>query len=305
VILAGLIALIQGGLPTEVLLGRLSPSAAEAESYFKVGFLVVPPAVISSHLGKLSLLNPLQLLAALFEVGPVVLALPLVLIWGYNALRQEQWFHAALAASAIPSLLSIFLEYSGNAGITATTRLLYNLFFVCKIFAVPLFWLWLQNQAEWKHYAVQALGFMGVLAGLVLFAIQLVAIPRPTYTDFITNMDARFYERYWDRLSPASAWILDPESSRAPSIFGRQAESLIHWGVNRPEYEALVANPDPYQLNAAGYSYVYADKEYWKQYDAQLSQPCVRLLDTVEGVREARAGVVPDFRQLADISACK
>ena len=305
VLLAGSLALVQGGLPTEVLLGRLAPSTAEAESYFEVGFAIVPPTVISSHLGKLSILNPFQLLAALFEVGPVVLALPLVLIWGYSAFRQERWFQAALAASAIPSLLSIFLEYSGNAGITATTRLLYNLFFVCKILAVPLSWLWLQNQPQWKHHAVQALGFATVFAGLALFAIQLVAIPRPAYTDFITDMDARFYERYWNTLSPASAWILDPESSRAPSIFGRQANSLIHWGVNRPDYEVLVANPDPYQLNAAGYSYIYADKEYWKQYGAQLNQPCVKVLDTVEGVREARGSVVPDFRQLADISGCK
>jgi len=305
IILAGIFALIQGGMATEVLRDRLYPSTTQADSYFKVGFSIVPPAVISSHLGKLSLLNPIQLLAALFEVGPIVLALPLALIWGYKALREEKWFQAALIASAIPSLLSIFTEYSGNAGITATTRLLSNLFFVCKVFAVPLFWLWLQNQPEWKHHIVYGLGITAILAGFVLFSIQLIAIPRPVYTEFITNMDARFYTDYWNRLSPPSAWVLDPNSSRAPTIFGRQADSLINWGVNTPEYKALLNNPDPYQLNAAGYRYIYADKDYWKLFASQLEQPCVQVLETVEGVKFVHGGSAPDFRRLADISECK
>jgi hypothetical protein len=304
-VLAGMFALIQGGMVTEVLRGRFTPSTTQAVSYFKVGFSLVPPEVISSHLGKLALLNPLQFLAALFEVGPLVLALPLVLIWGYRALREEKWFEAALVASAIFSLLSVFIEYSGNAGITATTRLLSNLFFVCKIFAVPLFWLWLQNQVEWKHHIVYGLGAVTVLAGLVLFGIELIAIPRPVYTEFLTDMDAQFYKDYWNRLSPASAWVLDPDVSRAPTIFGRQANSLINWGVYKPEYSALLQNPDPYQLNAAGYDYVYADKDYWKLHSAQLDQPCVRVLKTITGVKELHGGSVPDFRRLADISGCK
>ena len=304
-VLAGLFVLIQGGMPTEVLRGRLDPSTAQSATYFKVGFSIVPPTVISSHLGKMSVLNPFQLLAALFEVGPIILALPLVLLWGYRELGEEKWFQAALIASAVPSLLSVFIEYSGNAGITATTRLLSNLFLVCKIFAVPLVWVWLQNQAEWKRLVAYGLGATAVLGGLLLFALQLIAIPRPIYTEFITDMDARFYERYWDRLSPASAWVLDPISSRAQTIFGRQAASMINWGVNTPEYLALLENPDPYQLNAAGYRYVYADKEYWKQHDALLEQPCVQIMETVEGVAQARSGLAPDFRRLADISACK
>jgi hypothetical protein len=304
-LLAGIFAAIQGGLPTEVLRGRLFASDVQPDSYFKVGFSIVPPAVISSHLGRLSLLNPSQLLAALFEVGPLVLALPLALSWGYRAFREEKWYQAALIASVIPSLLSIFVEYSGNAGITATTRLLSNLFFVCKILAVPLFWLWLQTQPEWNHHLVLGLGITAIVGGIVLFAIQLIAVPRPVYTDFLTDMDGRFFKDYWNRLSPPSAWILDPDSSRSPTIFGRQANSLINWGVNTPEYDALLKNPDPYELNAAGYQYVYADKDYWKQYSAQLDQPCVKVLQTIEGVEQLRSGSVPDFRRLADISECK
>jgi hypothetical protein len=304
-VLAGMFTLVQGGMVTETLRGRLFPSSASAASYFKVGFTITPPTVISSHLGKLSLLNPFQLLAALFEVGPIVLALPLVLMWGYRSFKEERWIQAALVFSAIPSLLSLFVQYSGNAGITATTRLLSNMLFVCKALAIPLFWLWLQSQPEWKHTIVYGLGAITVLSGIVLFAIELIAIPRPVYTDFITDMDARFYQQYWNRLTPPSAWVLDPESSRAPTIFGRQANSLINWGVNTPEYLALLENPDPYQVNAAGYRYIYADKDYWKQYSAQLSQPCVKIVETVEGTKQTRGSSVPDFRRLADLSECR
>ena len=302
---AGILTLIQGGLATEAIYQRLYPSTAQSDTYFEVGFSLVPPAVISSHLGKLSIFHPVQLLAALFEIGPMILVLPLVLTWGYKALREERWFEAALVASAIPSLLSIFVEYSGNAGITATTRLLSNMFFACRVLAVPLVWLWLQNQAEWKRGITYALGVAAMLGGVLLFAIELIAIPRPVYGEFVSDMDARFYEEYWDRLSPPTAWVLDPSSSRAPTLFGRQSNSIIHWGVHRPEYLELLGNPDPYRLNAAGYSYVYADKEYWKLYAGQLEQPCVHVLKTVEGAKLSHGEFIPDFRRLADISGCK
>lgn len=305
VVLAGIFAMIQGGMATEIIYERFVPSASPSDSYFEVGFSLVPPAVISSHLGKLSILNPLQLLAALFEIGPMILSLPLILIWGYKALRKEEWFLAAVVASAIPSLLSIFVEYAGNAGITATTRLLSNLFFVCSVFAMPLVWLWLQGKAEWKHNVAYALATMAMLGGMILFAIELIAIPRPVYGEFVSDMDARFYEEYWDRLTPASAWVFDPSTSRAPTLFGRQANSTIRWGVQQPEFLALVENPNPYRLNAAGYSYVYAEKEYWKVHAVQLEQPCVNVLETVEGARLSHGELIPDFRRLADISECK
>jgi hypothetical protein len=165
--------------------------------------------------------------------------------------------------------------------------------------------LWLQNQPDWKRQLTYGLGAIAVLSGVVLFAIQLIAIPHPVYSDFLTDMDARFYQEYWNRLSPPSGWILDPDSSRAPTIFGRQANSLINWGSNQPEYLALLDNPDPHQLRAAGYSYVYADKDYWKQYASQLDQPCVKIVKTIEGVAFLHDAFVPDFRRLADISGCK
>jgi hypothetical protein len=99
--------------------------------------------------------------------------------------------------------------------------------------------------------------------------------------------------------------VFDPVPSRALTLFGRQTNATINWGVNTPEFEALISDPDPYKLNARGYRYVYADKEYWKLYAAQLEQPCVKVLKTVDGAKLSHDDLVPDFRQLADISRCK
>src|SRR5215216_317885 len=77
VVVAGVFAMIQGGLLTEVIRGRLQPVTSPSDSYFQVGFSLVLPTVISSHLGKLALFHALQLIAALFEIGPIILLLPL------------------------------------------------------------------------------------------------------------------------------------------------------------------------------------------------------------------------------------
>jgi hypothetical protein len=300
-IVGAVFALLQGGLITQILYSKLYPSA----SYFKVGFSLVAPAVISSQLGRLSLLSPLQLITALLELGPLVFVAPLVVQWGLQAFREEHWIQAGLAFSTIPSLLSVFIEYSGNAGLSATTRLLSNLFFMCKVLAVPLLWLWLKNHTEWIQKTVYTLGAAAMLGGVVLFSIELIAIPHPVYSYFITDMDARFYEEYWNALSPRTRWILDTDPSRALTLFGRQANSLIGWGAVRPEYDELLTNPDPYVLNSMGYSYIYGGKDYWNSHSAQLSVDCVKVLKKVDGARLKQGVYVPDFRQLANIDQCK
>jgi hypothetical protein len=125
------------------------------------------------------------------------------------------------------------------------------------------------------------------------------------YTEYLADMDARFYEEYWDRLAPDSAWVFDPDPSRALTLFGRQTSALVNWGVNTPEFNALIEDPNPNALNAAGYRYLYADKDYWKLHALQLEQPCVKVLKTVTGAKLSHGEMVPDFRRLADISDCQ
>jgi hypothetical protein len=80
---------------------------------------------------------------------------------------------------------------------------------------------------------------------------------------------------------------------------------MVNWGVYSDEYSELMGNPDPYVLNAKGYSYIYGSKDFWNQYSAQLNQPCVQIVKRVDGARFKNHVSVPDFRQLAQIDQCK
>ncbi len=78
---AAIVAVFQGGLLTEVVRSRLLPRSGQA-GYFDTSLSFVwPPSVVSAHLGSLSLFNPAQLVAALAEIGPVILLTPLLLAW--------------------------------------------------------------------------------------------------------------------------------------------------------------------------------------------------------------------------------
>lgn len=302
--LAGVLALVQGGMATEIVRGSLFSDPAAADTYFDVGFKLVSPAIISPHLGKLSLMNPPQFLAAIFEVGPIILVLPLVIAWGLRALEKGRWLESAVAASVVVSGASVFVEYYGNAGITATTRLLFIFVTVCKLLAVPLVWIWLERQKQdWVRYGAWGLGMMTIFSGIMLFGIQLTAVPRPVHSYFLTNIDARFEKAYWNSL-PADAWVLDPDPHRAATIFGRPAKALRNWGVPLPEWETLVENGDPFNAQAAGYDFMYFDKDYWKLHRDRLETPCVDVVEKMDGEKIEHGGVIPDFRMLVRINGC-
>jgi len=81
---AGLIILVQGGVFTPLFFGLFT--TGDSAGYFTLSFpFTWPPVLISAHLGVLNLANPFQLLVALFEIGPVVLVLPLFAVFGWRA----------------------------------------------------------------------------------------------------------------------------------------------------------------------------------------------------------------------------
>jgi hypothetical protein len=104
------------------IVSRLGGGAAAASTqYFSLGFhLRFPPAFISSHLGTLSLTNWGQALAAIAEVGPIFLLLPLFVVWGLKGYRAGRTIYPVLALRAVATYLTNFVEYEGAAGISAT-----------------------------------------------------------------------------------------------------------------------------------------------------------------------------------------
>ena len=301
-----LIAAVQGGLLTEALRSRLL-SAYGQTSYFDTSLnLIWPPAIVSAHLGSLSLANPAQLDAALAEIGPVVLVTPLELVWAFKSLLAEKWYESSFIAASAASLVAVFIQFKGPL-FTAWPRLMSGWFLSCILYSVPLLWIWVRGRSGGLQAAVVGGGVITCLSGLVLLSIQLVAVQRPVFATFITPLDAKMSQEYWNRLEPG-ALVFDPVVYRAPTIFGRFTDSSPSWYTRDPRWEALASAPDPQAIRAAGFHYMYFDKDYWdKLTPAQQSAflaACVKQVAQVDGIHSEQ-NYAKDFRRLLDIQNCR
>jgi hypothetical protein len=308
VVLGGavLIAMVQGGMLTEIARAVVRRQIGTTTYFDTTPVLVWPPAIVSAHLGALSLANPWQLVSGLLEIGPVVLVTPLILAWGWKSLLLHKWFEAALVYSSFGAVIAVFVQFQGPL-FTATPRLMGGWFFVCALYAVPLLWLWLRKRSDtWKVSAMGG-GLVCGLGGLVLLGIQLAAIQRPVLATFISPMDAKMSQEYWNRLD-AGAEIFDPVVFRAPTVFGRFTNSSPSWYTRFAAWEALSEAPDPFQIRAAGFAYVYVDSDYWESLSTgqQLGfdAACVHQIGQVDGIHSDR-DYTKDFRRLLDVQDCK
>jgi hypothetical protein len=301
---AGVLILLQGGVFSQLFFDLFSRSgSAPTDSYFTFQFpLAWPPVVISSHLGVLPLTQPATLLVALLETGPILLVLPLLVKQARQAHWRGNWFEAALLLSAFLSLGAIFLRYSGTAGISATTRLYFPALHIATLFAVPLAWNWGLERSETVKAALVSIGLIATFGGMVYFGAQLLAIRQPLASYYLTDLDVRVYDQYWDQLEP-DALIFDPTPYRAVTIFGRFTDSSETWYVYKPEWWALRATPNPRALRAAGFDYAYVDFKYIERLDPgdrqALSEDCVELVEAwvITGPK--------DYRRLLDLRGCE
>lgn len=304
--IAGVISLFQGGVITGVfsdILARIFPSATQGGgSYFTGGFRFLwPPAFLSTHLGYLSFANPYQAAAAFFEIGPMVIILPLVLVWGWKTYRWGRWYETVGFVNSVLSILLAFVDYTGSAGATALTRVQSALVALPKNWAVPVLWRWGANRSSRIKIIIAALFVISMFGGVVLFGFEMIGAARPTYSTFISILDARIMRDYWNRLEPG-ALVFDPIATRAPTVFGRPTDSNETWYVHKPEWEKLAEQPRTKDLRAYGFSYAYFDSRYWEQMDpavqATWEDACVKMIVQEEAQEPY------DFRRLYDIRSC-
>lgn len=303
-------AVFQGGILTELARGFFGPraGAAASDSYFTVGFLLNPrPTVISGHLGLLDLTNPRHLLLALFEIGPLLLAIPITALWGWKMLKSHRWWEAAIVFGGVIGIASLFLQYEGSAGVTATSRLFGNLLALLTLYAVPLLWTWAKPRAARLKQSLLALGFIAAFSGMMLFGIELIAAQKPVLPLAIRPMDIQIYNNYWDKLEP-DALVFDVLPARAVTILGRFTDSNITWYMPKDSWIALAEKPYPRDLRAAGFDYFYYSLINWENFSPEvqsaLEDSCVKLVFQADGLRSET-----DFRKswvrLVDIRACK
>lgn len=304
VIGGGVIALLQGGVFTGMLLGMFGwvGGSEASEALYKVSFALRLPTVLSAHLGTLSLLNPLHWFVILAETGLVILVLPWAFGRGWKLVREEKWLEAAWLFSMIPSLLTIFLEYTGNAGPTALSRMTAHFLMALKFYAVPLLWMWAKEKSETIRIALLGWGLAAALSGLGLFSLQIPAMPNPIYAEFIAPIDAKMYQKHWGTLQPG-ALVFDASPQRGPTVLGLHTLSGINYGPpTYPEWYELADNPDPFDMNRAGFRYLYLEHAYWQNFSDHFDNSCVKIIDDMQ--ETASDGRITARRVLLDVGAC-
>jgi hypothetical protein len=257
-----------------------------------------PPAVPSGHFGPLSLFDPGQIMIMLAEAGPALILLPVVVIYWLKKLRKADRLPQALAAGSVLSLLfPVFFRYGLDFDIT---RLVGAALWVSYALAFPILWLWLVK-AKQGYRLLAGLGYgVAVYAGLVMLAVELIAIPAPQTTYYLKYREGDFAQHYWNRLEK-NAQILDSAPERAVLLFGRASFAATDVYKRSPIWEALIASPDPTSVASAGYSYIYMDETWWQKLSPKIqaaySEPCVQLVAEMKLVGS-------QTRKLFNVEAC-
>jgi hypothetical protein len=297
-----LLVLFQGGYITGgfySLLAQLTGHSYPMVTTDFQGFsLRWPPAVPSGHFGPLSLFDPGQIVIMLAEAGPALILLPLAIIYWLRQKGEAHRLPQALAAGSIISLLfPVFFRYGLDFDIT---RLVGASLWLSYALVFPVLWLWLVKAKNGFRLAA-GIGYgIAILAGLVMLAVELVAVPAPQTTYYIKYHEGDFARSYWNKLEK-DAQVLDSMPERAVLLFGRASFAATDVYKRADSWKALVAQPDPADVVAAGYSYVYMNDSWWQsippEIQAAYSQPCIQLVAEMDMPGD-------QFRKLYNLQAC-
>ncbi len=290
---------LQGGFFTAILNNVLNPNYTSYHD-FTVEF-VFPPSFVDPHLGELTITNPIQLLVLLLEFGPLAFAFPLVVIWGWKSLHNKKAIEAAYIGSAFLGLAFCFVQITSKGINTAVNRVQNDFLEVSLLFAVPVIYYWIKRRSQGIKIMTGILALITIFGGVVVLGTELSGIQDQKLGLFITEMDVRMMDKYWNKLE-SNALVIDPNIPRAITLFARSGDSSIDFYEPKEEWQKLVYDPDPTLMAQAGYDYLYYDREYWKTLTPKeqelLTSPCVITLNE-------ESEWTGDFRILADISSCR
>lgn len=305
------VALLQGGTITEVarklVFGLQDAAPLLAEEAGAVGGFSLrwPPAIYSGHLGAMSVFSPLQLLVAIFELGPVILFTPWITWWAWKRFRSGDWILGTLMLSAwIGFLMPIFFSYEYDRDIVRFTK--HGLLVWTLALAIMLW----ERSPGWldkiRYPAMVGLLLM-VLGGLVIAGTALTAASRAVLTEEgINGLDSRIAQDVWDQL-PSQSEVFDAHTWRATTITGRLTRvvmgNMSYDYAHSPQWEQLKSEPTIEGFLSNGFRYVYVDELWWHVLSPQaqqaLSAPCVQV------VSEHHYSEQGQFRRLIDLGGCQ
>ncbi|HAF60947.1 MAG TPA: hypothetical protein DCK95_01315 [Anaerolineaceae bacterium] len=294
-----IVVFLQGGFFTSIARNVFEPAYTSYHS-FQVSFNF-PPRFMNPHLGELILTDPIHLVVLLLECGPLLFVFPFVLKWGWKSYKNKRYIEAAYIGTSLIGLAFCFVQIVSKGINSAVNRVQNDFLEVSLLFAVPVLFFWLQNNRNGRKVLVFMMALITIFGGVVVMGTELSAVQEPQLSLFITDMDVRMMDIYWNRLEK-DAVVMDPNIPRAITIFARTGNSSIDFYAPTEEWQRMVYDPDPHEMAVAGYDYMYYDLEYWKTLTGTeqelLTSQCVIPVNE-------ESDWTGDFRILVDISQCR
>jgi len=147
-----------------------------------------PPAILSAHLGALSIFSPVQLIVGLFELGPLVLFTPWITRWAWRRAQAGDWLLGVLASAAwLGLLIPVFFQYQSDRDISRLSWQALLIWTILLLFVVA------DRAFSWRPWlryaAAAALGLM-VFGGLVIAGTQFSAAATTKLGDGYNELDA-------------------------------------------------------------------------------------------------------------------
>ena len=238
------------------------------------------PVIVSSHLGELSLADPLDLVVALAEMGAGLLVAPLVTWAIYRWVRSGRYVLAGIAAG---SIIGFVLPWLVDYRVTRDLSRFHGFALLNWILlTIPLLTLFYRRRPKpgWA-FGILAWAFLCTFGGVVVMSSLLTALPQAVLTEKVAPLDAQMAVRFWDRL-PAGAEILDSVPHRAVLLTGRLTRAADEDYELLAEYSALLMDASASRVAQAGFRYVYIDREWWDalpdRVQASYQEDCTTLL---------------------------
>ncbi len=235
-------------------------SALEISSNDFMGFSVRwPPAILSAHLGNLSLFSWKGLLVALLEIGPAILFLPWLTKRIFSAQYQSTWWDKPLIFSAwIGLIIPIFVVYRSDRDITRLTSFAVSI----SIYLLLVYLIGERDKVKPVTYnlGVIAIALM-LFSGLVLAGTQLTAAPRTIFSHRYKDYDAKLLSQVWGEM-PQDSKIFGPVG-KGSILTGQLTGGIFKFppGDARAIWELLESKPALEIFLENGFEFVYFDDE--------------------------------------------
>jgi len=297
----GLLESAGGGLLAATSAAHLVNIAA-APAFNFLGFsLRWPPAILSSHLGALSIFSPVQLIVALLELGPVILFTPWITRWAWRRANAGDWVLGVLATSAwIGLLVPMFLQYEADRDISRLGWQAILTWTILLIFIVT------DRSFQWPSWirraAIAGLGLM-LFGGLVIAGTQFSAVSTTRLGDGYNELDAAIAAKIWGRI-PQDAKGFGPMGSTTV-LTGHLSGQLLGEPTSTDVWHNLMSEPSLEILLANDYDFAYIDSRVWDDLSPEIQSASGLDADCVVTFAEVWDNSHVNFRRMLDLRPCR